>query len=67
MPRKPNYDFERHERQRAKAIKKAARLEEKKQKLAMKKAEGADPQPADTGAAPSPGEPSGPPEEDDGS
>ena len=32
MPRKPNYKFERSERDRAKAAKKAARLAEKQQK-----------------------------------
>ncbi len=37
MPRKPNYKFERMERDRAKAAKKAARLEAKKEKAALKK------------------------------
>ena len=32
MPRKPNYKFEKSERDRAKAAKKAARLEAKQQK-----------------------------------
>ncbi len=32
MPRKPNYSFERHERERIKAAKKAARAEAKKEK-----------------------------------
>ena len=32
MPRKPNYRFERHERERAKAAKKAARQEAKAKK-----------------------------------
>lgn len=39
MARKPNYKFERIERERAKAAKKAARLQAKKDK-AEKKAEG---------------------------
>lgn len=34
MARKPNYDFERRERERAKAAKKAAKAEEKRQKKA---------------------------------
>ena len=37
MPRKPNYKFERIERERAKAAKKAARLEAKREKAAQKK------------------------------
>ena len=40
MPRKPNYKFERLERQRQKAAKKAARLEAKKEKSDIRKAEG---------------------------
>jgi hypothetical protein len=40
MPRKPNYKFERMERDRAKAAKKAARLEAKKEKAAQKKESG---------------------------
>lgn len=39
MPRKPNYKFERLERQRQKAAKKAARLEAKKEKSDIRKAE----------------------------
>ena len=42
MPRKPNYKFERMERDRAKAAKKAARLEAKREKAAQKKEESAD-------------------------
>jgi hypothetical protein len=34
MPRKPNYDFERRERARAKAAKKAAKAEAKRNKKA---------------------------------
>ena len=41
MARKPNYKFERLERQRAKAAKKAARLEANKEKVAKRKAENA--------------------------
>ncbi len=40
MPRKPNYKFERMERDRAKAAKKAARLEAKREKAAQKKEDG---------------------------
>jgi len=42
MRRKPNYDFERSEREKAKAAKKAARLEAKSEKSAAKKTEGTD-------------------------
>ena len=38
MPRKPNYRFERFEREKSKAAKKAARLEAKREKAAVKKA-----------------------------
>ena len=38
MARKPNYRFERFERERSKAAKKAARLEAKREKAAEKKA-----------------------------
>ncbi|MDH3229359.1 MAG: hypothetical protein OEN55_06175 [Alphaproteobacteria bacterium] len=34
MPRKPNYDFERRERERARAAKKAAKAEEKRNRKA---------------------------------
>ena len=37
MARKSNYSFERHEREKAKAAKKAARLEAKREKAASKK------------------------------
>jgi len=37
MPRKPNYKFERMERQKAKAAKKAARLEAKVEKTETRK------------------------------
>jgi len=43
MARKPNYKFERMERDRAKAAKKAARLEAKREKAELKKAEGEPP------------------------
>ncbi len=39
MGRKPNYKFERLERQRAKAAKKATRLEASKEKAERKKAD----------------------------
>ena len=39
MPRKPNYKFERHERDRAKAAKKAERLKMKQERAAQKKLE----------------------------
>ena len=39
MARKPNYKFERMERERAKIAKKAARLEAKKEKAEKRKAE----------------------------
>jgi len=38
MPRKPNYDFERRERERAKAAKKAAKAEEKRNRKAAENA-----------------------------
>ena len=37
MVRKTNYSFERHEREKAKAAKKAARIEAKREKAASKK------------------------------
>jgi len=37
MPRKPNYGFERSQRAKAKALKKAARLQAKADKSAIKK------------------------------
>ena len=46
MPRKPNYKFERMERDRAKALKKAERAKAKAEKAAKNKAE-------DTAEAPS--------------
>ena len=47
MARKPNYKFERLERQRAKAAKTAARREAKKEKAEKRKAENAGLLPAD--------------------
>ena len=47
MARKPNYNFERMERERAKAAKKAARLEAKREKAERKKAGNAGLLPAD--------------------
>jgi hypothetical protein len=43
MPRKPNYKFERLERQRQKAAKKAARQEAKQGKTDDRKADGLEP------------------------
>ncbi len=62
MPRKPNYQFERLERQRTKAAKKAARLEAKKEKTEKRRAEIAGILPGDDEFAGSPGEPPGPPQ-----
>ncbi len=45
MARTPNYKFEHLERERAKAAKKAARLEAKKEKADKKKQEKADQEP----------------------
>lgn len=42
MPRKPNYRFERNERAKSKAAKKAERLEAKARKTAERKGELAD-------------------------
>ena len=42
MPRKPNYRFDRMERERAKAAKKKARLEAKRARAEKKKAEDAE-------------------------
>lgn len=39
MPRKPNYNFERNQRAKSKAAKKAERLEAKARKSAERKAE----------------------------
>jgi hypothetical protein len=47
MPRKPNYRFERFEREKAKAAKKAARLEAKREKAAEKKAANTEQDPDD--------------------
>jgi hypothetical protein len=44
MPRKPNYKFERLERDRAKAAKKAERLKAKQEKAERKRAEQAEPE-----------------------
>ena len=50
MPRKPNYKFERMERQKAKAAKKAARQEAKMEKAEKRKAEEAGIEPGDENA-----------------
>jgi len=52
MPRKPNYKFERMERQKAKAAKKAARLEAKMEKAENRKL-GEDGEVAGEGSLPS--------------
>ena len=61
MARKPNYNFERMERERAKAAKKAARLEAKREKSERRKAENAGLVLADDELADSSGDPPGPP------
>lgn len=55
MARKPNYRFERHEREKAKAAKKAARLEAKKERAQKRQAE-AGAEPDDDAHEGSPGE-----------
>ena len=67
MPRKPNYKFERMERQRAKAAKKATRDEAKREKADKRNAENADLGLAADGSAdsPIPGESADPPRADD--
>lgn len=65
MARRPNYKFERLERQRAKAAKKATRLEAKKERAEKRNAEAADPEVSDNGVAGSPEAPPGQPQEDD--
>ncbi|MAF46719.1 MAG: hypothetical protein QGH73_00525 [Rhodospirillales bacterium] len=63
MARKPNYSFERRERERVKAAKKAARLEAKREKSEKRKAEAAGlPWPDETAEATA--EPQGQPQED---
>jgi hypothetical protein len=54
MARKPNYAFERHERDRAKAIKLAEKAEAKREQRERKRALGDDAAPAaaDDGASP---------------
>ena len=44
MPRKPNYRIARSQREKAKATKKAERLQAKAEKLAAKKAKSNDPE-----------------------
>lgn len=51
MPRKPNYKFERFERDRAKAVKKAARLEAKAARRNEKKGDEDDDQNSENTAA----------------
>ena len=47
MPRKPNYRFERSERDKSKAAKKAARLQEKAENSEAKKTDSDEPAPQD--------------------
>jgi len=56
MARKPNYKFERLQRERAKAAKKAARLEAKKNKAATKTEDGEAPLTDETVGAETAGE-----------
>lgn len=56
MPRKPNYRFERMERERTKAAKKAARAQAKADKKAAKATDPADEAAATTAPADQPGE-----------
>lgn len=65
MARRPNYKFERLERERAKAAKKATRLEAKKERADKRKAENAGLELGDNEVAGSSGEPAGFPREDD--
>ncbi len=65
MARKPNYKFERLERERAKAAKKATRLEAKKERADRRKAENAGLELGDNEVADSSGEPADSPREDD--
>ncbi len=52
MARRPNYKFERLERDRAKALKKAARLKAKQDKAEQKKTDEAEHPPAEAGQQP---------------
>ena len=55
MPFKPNYDFQRAERDRAKKASKEAKLQERKEQAALRKANGSsEPEPGD-GKAEDPG------------
>ena len=65
MPRKPNYKFERMERQRQKAAKKAARQEAKQEKADSRKAENDGLEPDDEDFAKAPGETPDTPQEGD--
>ncbi len=51
MPRKPNYKFERMERDRAKALKKAERLKLKQERAEQKKTEDGDSTPVNQAIA----------------
>lgn len=65
MARKPNYNFERMERQRIKAAKKAMRLEAKREKAEKREADSAALEPAGDGSAGAPEEPAGRPQDND--
>ena len=67
MARKPNYKFERIERDRQKAAKKAARLEAKREKSDLKKAETEGLVPEGEDISGQPGETPGQPEDSDDS
>ncbi len=66
MARKPNYNFERMERERAKAAKKAARLEAKRERAEKRKAENAGLELSADGLAGSPEESADQAQEDGG-
>lgn len=63
MPRKPNYKFERLERERQKAAKKTARREAKKEKAENKRLDNEGPVPDGEESSESPVETPGQPEE----
>lgn len=52
MPRRPNYRFERHERERKKAAKKAERIKAKQEKAAERRGETVTEPGTETGPAP---------------
>ena len=64
MPRKPNYQFDRLERNRQKAAKKAERLSAKRAKAAEKRGENPEPEGGETTSPPTGEEPPPPPTEE---